>query len=304
MANGIYVGINSGQELAELDENRDKMHQIKVWFKNTTIIEIVSVIYLTFASPFHIFAAVFGVIYLILLNKKNANICKAGALIHLISALFVIITSAVYCILSFTSDAPSVSLLPKGLSMLVPEDDVINSDGNKNMINMLMDSIQIITAINLIISVVMCLLPVWFNIKAAKFCIMHDELKDKYGYPYFHPDIAIRKTAEEFQNAKERKIQTNITELTGTAENFTKIFAPKKESENSQAMKALVEEAEKLKKQKQMQTERKDILPDKPKYSDTGLMPEINVLPEIEDYDNSRKPSSDGSYMDDVKSSS
>lgn len=292
MANGIYTTINSREELAEMDENRDKMHQVKIWFEKAAIIEAVSMIYLTITSSFSILAAVPGIIYLAFIKKKDAGICKIIALLHIILSVLVIVTSVTFCISALTSDAPSVSLLPKGLSNIVPEDVAADSDGNKYMVNVIFDSVKIITIVNLIISAFMSLLPVWLSMKSINYCTMHDELKEKPGYPYFRPDINV---------PQNRFVTSDMNSLTETCQKLSKILTPKKESENSQSMKALVEEAEKLRTQKQMQTERTNANSDKQENSDIAFMPEIDILPIITDSDNSEKLPSDNSLMEDVK---
>lgn len=291
MANGIYTTVSSREELAEMDENRDKMHQIKIWFEKAAIIEAVSMIYLTITSSFSVLSAVPGIIYLAFIKKKDAGICKIVALLHMILALLVIVTSVTFCISALTSDAPSVSLLPKSLSNIVPEDVAADSDGNKYMVNVIFDSVKIITIVNLIISAFMSLLPVWLSMKSIDYCIMHDELKEKSGYPYFHPDINV---------SQNRFVTSDMNSLTESAKKLSKTLTPQKNSENSQDMKALVEEAEKLKTQKQMQTERTNTPHEK---SDIALMPEIDILPTITDSEDLKKLPPDNSLMEDVKSS-
>lgn len=294
MANGIYTTVNSREELAEMDENRDKMHQVKVWFEKAAIIEAIVMIYLSFASVIGNFAVILGVVYLILLKKKDAKICRTAAFIHLLLAVLIVITSIVYCVSAFTAGASSLSM-PKVFSAIVPEEAIMSSEGNQSLTDVAFKSIKIITIINLIISSFMSLLPVWVSMKSIDYCIMHDELKEKNGYPGFYPDIA----------AVQNKFATLDMKLFDeTVEKFTKILTPKKESENSAAMKALVKEAENLRFQKTIQTEKTTVLPqNEQKDLDIDFMPEIDVLPEITDSDDLKKPPSDNSFMEDVKSS-
>ncbi|MBE6841214.1 MAG: hypothetical protein E7510_00050 [Ruminococcus sp.] len=289
MANGIYTTVNSREELAEMDENRDKMHQIKIWFEKAAIIEAVSMIYLTITSSLSVLAAVPGIIYLAFIKKKDAGICKIVTLLHMLLALLVIVTSVTFCISALTSDAPSVSLLPKGLSNIVPEDVAADSDGNRYMVNVIFDSVKIITIVNLIISAFMSLLPIWISVKSINYCTTHDKLKEKPGYPYFHPDINV---------SQNRFATSDMNSLTGFAQKLNKALTPEKNSENSQAMKALVEEAEKLKIQKQMQSERTNTPHEK---SDIDFMPEIDVLPVITDSEDLKKLPPDNSFMEDIK---
>lgn len=290
MANGIYTTVNSREELAEMDENRDKMHQVKVWFEKAAIIETIVMIYLSFASVIGNFAVILGVVYLILLKKKDAKICRTAAFIHLLPAVLIVITSIVYCVSAFTAGASSLSM-PKVFSAIVPEEAIMSSEGNQSLTDVAFKSIKIITIINLIISSFMSLLPVWVSMKSIDYCIMHDELKEKNGYPYFHPDIYV---------SQNRFATSDMNSLTGFAQKLNKALTPEKNSENSQAMKALVEEAEKLKIQKQMQSERTNTPHEK---SDIDFMPEIDVLPVITDSEDLKKLPPDNSLMEDIKSS-
>ena len=134
-------------------------------------------------------------------------------------------------------------------------------------------------------------LPVWISMKSINYCTTHDKLKEKPGYPYFHPDINV---------SQNRFATSDMNSLTGFAQKLNKALTPEKNSENSQAMKALVEEAEKLKIQKQMQSERTNTPHEK---SDIDFMPEIDVLPVITDSEDLKKLPPDNSLMEDIKSS-
>lgn len=371
MANGIYNDINTKEDYSEMEENRTRMHQIKVWFERTVIVEVISMVYLMFASVIHFMAPVLGAVYLVLLRKKSVKVCKAGVLAHLLIAIIVIITSASYCISAFTADSPSVSLLPDGLAGIlttVPTEEIADSESNKSLTGLFFNSIKAFTVINMLISTGLSLLPVWFSIKAVKYCEMHDELKEKNGYPYFHPDIALQRATEEIEYSKNHKIQadtrsavtnaelmkklrdqnvdfkdtnalmagiiensgsqqksaqnssqaldmvdsmlnnarrktsgfdknrfatSDMNSLAGTFGKFAQLISPKKESENSLAMKALVKEAERLRQQKQFQKDNGNAsIPLHKPEDNTGEMPEIDIIPETPEADKQAKDSS------------
>lgn len=226
MANGIYLGINSREEQAEMDENRRKFHQIKVWFEKTFLVEIISIIYLSITSVINIFSLIFGVIYLFLLKRKNEKICKAATLAHFLLGLITVVTAVSFCVTSFAADTPNVSLISEALAKRITSmstENLANSEGNIIIMDSIMDGVRIFSVINALLSLILSGLPVYFNYKAAIYCSINDELKLKPGYPYFHPDIALQRTAEEIANQKEHKIETDTASAVSNANLMNKL---------------------------------------------------------------------------------
>ena len=153
MANGIYLGINSREEQAEMDENRRKFHQIKVWFEKTFLVEIISIIYLSITSVINIFSLIFGVIYLFLLKRKNEKICKAATLAHFLLGLITVVTAVSFCVTSFAADTPNVSLISEALAKKITSmstENLANSEGNIIIMDSIMDGVRIFSVINVL----------------------------------------------------------------------------------------------------------------------------------------------------------
>jgi hypothetical protein len=91
----------------------------------------------------------------------------------------------------------------------LPIEDIINSEGNQNIASLLFNVIKAFTVINVLLSAFLSLIPVWLSVKATGYCEMHDELKEKNGYPFFHPDIALQSMTEEIENQKTHRLQTD-----------------------------------------------------------------------------------------------
>lgn len=221
MANGIVYGINSKEDQEEMEENRGRMNRVKMWFRKAAIIEAVCLLYLFLGSILHWWVLVPGIFYIYNFSKKDETLCKRATLVHIAAAVIVIVSAISYCVVAFTSDTSHASVIPPGLTAVltsVPAEIVAEGQGNKTIMDLLMGVVKTFTVINLIISSVLSLLPVWIGYKSAEYCRIHDELKECNGYPHFHPEIALMNAAEDIQHNKDRRVRSDAASAVTNAQ--------------------------------------------------------------------------------------
>ncbi|MDO5148831.1 MAG: hypothetical protein Q4D76_05495 [Oscillospiraceae bacterium] len=229
MANGIYMNINSAQDLEDMQKNREQMHKIKVWFELAALIEIISALYLSFTSVLGIFAIALGLIYVFLLNRKNRKICLTAFMVHIILAVIVLIPAVMFCADAFALKAGSAgdtTLLTSGsmrmFTSLSPEYAESGGTGSSVM-NLLSGGVKLTSVINLICSLVMTITPIVFNYKAVCYCSINEELSVRPGYPEFHPDLALEQAAADIENKSRNRSNSNIETVEQNKELLNKL---------------------------------------------------------------------------------
>ena len=229
MANGIYMNINSAQDLEDMEKNREQMHKIKVWFELTMLIEIISALYLSFTSVPGILAIALGLIYVLLLNRKNRKICLTAFMVHIILAVIVLIPAVMFCADAFafkSGTAGDAALLSSGsmrlFTSLSPENAESGGSGSPVM-NLLYGGVKLTSVINLVCSLVVTITPIVFNYKAVCYCSINEELSAKPGYPEFHPDLALEQAVAGIENKSKNRSNRNIETVEQNKELLNKL---------------------------------------------------------------------------------
>lgn len=205
---------------AEMQENREQMRKVKLWFQLLTGAELVFAVYAAGFSMIRVFGIVFAAAaaaYAFMVNKKDEHICRIGTAGHILAALFLIISSAVFCseIFSLDSSGGAASVMAiNGISHLTsvsPED----LDSGAVDMSFLVKGLKGMASVIMGCSVLFSVLPLIINIRAFKYCRINEELSVQPGYPYFNRDIEFAKAVKNIDRERRRRENTDIRNLTG-----------------------------------------------------------------------------------------
>lgn len=205
---------------AEMQENREQMRKVKLWFQLLIGVELVFAVYMAGFSVIRTFGIIFAaaaVAYALMVNQKNERICRIGTIGHILAALFLIISSAVFCgeIFSLDSSGSAASVMAiNGISHFTsvsPEE----LDSGAVDLSFLIKGLKAAAAVSMACSVLFSVLPLIFNIRAFKYCRINEELSAQPGYPYFNRDVEFAKAVKNIDRERRHRENNDIRNLTG-----------------------------------------------------------------------------------------
>lgn len=208
------------ESFAQMEENRGQMIKVKQWFQFVIITELIFAVYMAGFSLVSIAGIIFAAAaaaYAFTVNKKNEKICTAGFAVHVLAAVFVIISSGVTLseIMALDSSGDSAAVMAVDAVSHFTSVSAEDLDSGAVDLAFLVKGLKTAASVNMFCAVVVSLLPVIMNFRAIAFCRKNEELSAQPGYPYFNRDVEFANAVKAVDRVRRIRENAEIRELTG-----------------------------------------------------------------------------------------